>query len=259
MPPTELTWKDAIARVLEDKSEPMNYLAITEAILEQGLRGTTGATPTYTVAANLAEDLKLPEPQRRFVRVSRGIYGLRTWQREVDPGPIATTTKVVTIEPGVQAYGMYWERSLVDWSKSSVALYGQQFQKAARVDFAEQRGLYLLFDHRSIVYVGRATQLGLGSRLRDHTVDRLRSRWDRFAWFGFSGVRDDGTLVQQGDTPFSLEGLISQLEGVFIEAIEPTQNRQMGKGFVGIEYLQVEDPSFREQRANALKSLVDRL
>lgn len=255
----ELTWREAIEKVLVDKGEPMNYLAITEEILEQGLRVNTGATPSYTVAAQLAQDLVLPAGQSKFTRISRGIYGLAEWNSLVSPQSAETEIRMTVFEPGMQAYGMYWERSLVDWSKSTVALYGQQFQKSARIDFSEQRGLYLLYDHRSIVYVGRATQMTLGSRLRDHTLDRLRSRWDRFSWFGYWGVKEDGSLEPMWEGDFSLEAMIAQLEGVFIEAIEPPQNRQIGKGFVGLEYLQVEDPSFREKRAHALTSLIDRL
>ena len=255
----ELTWREAIERVLSEKGEPMNYLAITEEILEQNLRVSTGATPSYTVAAQLTQDLALPKGQSKFTRVSRGIYGLAAWGSAVASTTAEAGIHGTAFQPGVQAYGMYWERSSVDWTKSSIALWGQQYQKSDQVDFAGQRGLYLLYDHRSIIYVGRATQQSLGSRLRDHTCDRLRSRWDRFSWFCFWGVKESGELVSLWDESFDTETMISQVEGVFIEALEPTQNRQAGKGFVGIEYLQVEDPSFREQRTKALSSLVDRL
>lgn len=41
----DLTWRDAILRVLSSASEPMHYTAIAEAIAEQGLRTATTSAP----------------------------------------------------------------------------------------------------------------------------------------------------------------------------------------------------------------------
>ena len=147
----------------------------------------------------------------------------------------------------VQAYAIYWDRAAVEWKKASPKLLGQQFENSAVVDFADQRGIYVLFDHRNLVYVGRATAQSLGSRTRDHAFDRLRARWDRFSWFGFHAVRSDGQLEAPGDSKTDLDGVISVIEAVLIELNEPPQNRQQGKGFGGIEYLQRPDPNMRNQ------------
>ncbi len=146
----ELTWKQAIEKVLTDRGEPMRYDDIAEAIMEAGLRETTGATPTATVAAQLSMEIDHQRERSLFVRVSRATYGLKSWQNtNLQSSAIMEAASDVAIEPGVQAYGMYWDRKLVDWDRSPSKLFGQQFQGSATVDFSEQRGLYLLYDHRS--------------------------------------------------------------------------------------------------------------
>lgn len=183
------------------------------------------------------------------------MYGLRKWQvAGQEPVPAEPVDEPTTAPVGisVQAYAIYWERAGVDWKKTSPRLLGQQFENSDVVDFGEQRGIYVLFDHRNLVYVGRATAQSLGSRLRDHTYDRLRSRWDRFSWFGFHAVKGDGKLEAPGDAQLDLDGVISVLEAVLIELTEPPQNRQQGKGFGGIEYLQRTDPSLRRQHKEEL-------
>ncbi len=232
----------------------MSYLDITEEILRQELRKKAGATPVFTVAAQFSEDKKKGE-NSRFVRTSRGVYGLRKWQQQGHQPVIDEIEIEPSVTPlgiAVQAYGIYWDRAAVDWKKVSTKLLGQQFENSAVVDLGEQRGIYILFDHRNLVYVGRATAQTLGSRIRDHTLDRLRSRWDRFSWFGFHAVKADGKLEAPGDAKLDLDGVISVLEAVLIELNEPPQNRQQGKGLGGIEYLQRTDPALKNHHKQEL-------
>lgn len=67
----DLTWRDAILRVLRGASEPMHYTEIAEAIAEQGLRSDLGATPATSVSATIAAQL-----EKDVVRVARGYYAL---------------------------------------------------------------------------------------------------------------------------------------------------------------------------------------
>lgn len=229
----------------------MHYLDIAEQIVAQRLKENPGATPSDTVASNLTEDLKRLG-NSRFSRVGRGVYGLRAWEGLAPAAEnLLQQDEEEANQPpsvlAVRAYGIFWDRSQVDWKKSVPRILGQQFENAAKVDFCEQRGIYVLFDHRTLVYVGRATHQSLGTRLRDHTTDRLRSRWDRFSWFGFKGVQPDGTLDDLPGATLDMEGVISVLEAVLIELTEPPQNRQQGKGLGGIEYLQHLDPGLRSQ------------
>lgn len=259
----DMTWNDAIAQVLKEHGSPMHYREITEAILEQGLRTKVGATPSNTVATQLSMDLA-KGASSRFIYVAKSTYGLRDWRSVTDvpatEEEALSNTPQAAVRIAVRAYGMYWERALVDWLKSAPRLMGQQFKNSDLVDHYEQQGIYVLYDHRTIVYVGRATSLSIGDRLRDHTLDRLRSRWDRFSWFGLRGVREDGSLTTMDSASASLEEVISQMEAVFIELLEPPQNRQQGKGLAAIEYLQSEDPELvKRRKKELLKELEDRL
>jgi hypothetical protein len=127
-----------------------------------------------------------------FVRTGRGEYTLRTNQAESppriaaadEPTPeqIEREVEAVTEEEStgiIQAFGMYWARNLVVWG-TSPTLLGQQQTGAKPVDFANQRGVYLLYDDRDVIYVGRTTDQGFRKRLVQHTVDLLASRWNRY-------------------------------------------------------------------------------
>ena len=118
---------------------------------------------------------------------------------------------------------------------------------AAVANMTEQTGIYLLHDFRDIVYVGRATESTLGTRLSAHTRDRLKTRWNRFSWFGFRPVEENGTLGQIPNT-YGLRDVVVAMEAVLIEALEPPQNRKGGDGFHGIEYIQAEDPDKAKER-----------
>ena len=73
------------------------------------------------------------------------------------------------------AFGMFWRRESVEWSRNP-KLLGMQQIGATPVDFNNQRGIYLLYDGREVIYVGRVTDRALGLRLYEHTVDRLATR-----------------------------------------------------------------------------------
>ncbi len=71
---------------------------------------------------------------------------------------------------------------------------------AEPVDFCNQLGIYLLYDGREVIYVGRTTDRPLGKRLYEHTIDRMSARWDRFSWFGLLPVSDDGSLGELSES-----------------------------------------------------------
>ncbi len=109
------------------------------------------------------------------------------------------------------------------------------------MDLAGQAGVYLLYDeHRVVVYVGQATK-SIGKRLAQHTLDRLTGRWQRFSWFGIRPVTEDGMLGSVAAGTITPERLISTLEALLIEALEPRQNRA-GSSYSGEEYIQADDP-----------------
>ena len=99
------------------------------------------------------------------------------------------------------------------------------------------------------MYVGRATDQGLGRRLAQHAGDRLGGRWTCFSWFGVYPVKDDGTLSIRSElTRLPVDVVVVTMEAVLIEGLEPRQNRKRGDDFKAVEYLQVEDPTLELSR-----------
>jgi len=249
----ELGWRAAIKKVLADAGEPMHYADIAQAITVAGLRKKIGATPAASVASNLSLSLQNEGDKSPFVKVSRGIFGLREWG---GVSPQKTPTEAEEDETGfVNAFGMYWRRDSVLWNKSP-RLLGQQQLGSQPVDFSQQKGVYLLHDGSKVVYVGRTTDQPLGTRLKQHTSDRLNGRWDRFSWFGIFSATDVGGLSDAPPDKFNIENLIATMEALLIEGLEPPQNRKRGDDFSAVEFLQVDDPEIEKSQ---ILQLMDQL
>lgn len=236
----EMTSQAAIEKVLQEAGTALHYGEIADRIVSQRLRTTFGHTPANTVYTTLIEKKTV------FEKVARATFQLRKAGTPVDPLGADTETPQLESANPVMAFGMFWERDLVTWT-SKPAILGCQQPGAEAVDMGEQAGIYLLHDFRDILYVGRAMQSTLGSRLSAHTRDRLKTRWNRFSWFGFRPVGEDGSLgtlsvsYDVGDVGVAMEALL-------IEALEPPQNRKGGDRFHGIEYIQAEDPEKAKER-----------
>ena len=225
----QMPWKDAIVKVLREAGTPLHYRDIAKRIINQKLRTDVGATPSNTVNRILNQEAH----KEVFEKVAEGIYRIHgsSYLDNDSNRPILVL-------------GMFWERDMIDWT-GNPRILGVEQDGAKPADMADQTGVYLLHDFRGIVYVGRTTDSSLGSRLKAHTKDRLKTRWNRFSWFGFRGVKDDGTLDNVFDK-YELRDIISAMEALLIEALEPPQNRRGGDGFKNIEYIQVEDPKKKE-------------
>ena len=231
----EMTWQAAIEKVLGDAGTALHYSTIAERVVESKLRTTVGATPSNTVYTVLADKKDV------FEKVAPATFRLR---QAVGPGidPLPETER----DSPIMALGMFWERNLVSWT-GKPSILGSEQPGTKPVNMTEQTGIYLLHDFRDIVYVGRATESTLGSRLSAHTRDRLKTRWNRFSWFGFRAVKDDGSLGTM-PTTYDPRGVVVVMEALLIEALEPPQNRKGGDGFHGIEYIQAEDPEKAKER-----------
>lgn len=264
----EKSWKEAIKRVLLEADSPMHYTEISEQILTRGYYSTDGATPAATVNAQLSSSVKHDREKSPFIRVGKGIFSLRG----TAPAAVSTTKPKAQQPTGdaedededessdsiIHSFGMYWQRDLVVW-RNDLKMYGKQQALSKPVDFGKQKGIYILYDHHTVVYVGRAIDRPLGKRLYEHTVDRLGSRWNRFSWFGLLDVTQGGNLRE---TPFnsSLAALVATLEALLIEALEPPQNRKRGDDFSAIEYIQDIDPELKEREIqNTLRSIEQKM
>ena len=117
------------------------------------------------------------------------------------------------------------------------------------VEFKDQIGVYVLYTaDREVIYVG---QSGAGTqrllvRLRVHTRDHLRDRWEYFSWFGLRQhkVTDcDLSDKQKPDSKFAgtNSDALDELESVLIQLFEPRLNRQGSKWKDTQEFRQWDD------------------
>ena len=265
----EKSWKEAIKKVLTESVTPLHYTEISEQILSRGYYETDGATPAATVNAQLASSIKHDGEKSPFIRVGKGIFALKNSPAAaIIPAstPISKQTKLETLaESDVEAsdsiihsFGMYWQRDLVVW-RNDPKMYGKQQALSKPVDFGKQKGIYILYDHHTVVYIGRTIDRPLGKRLFEHIVDRLGSRWNRFSWFGLLDVTQEGNLRATALNT-SLASLVATLEALLIEALEPPQNRKRGDDFSAIEYIQDIDPELKEKEIqNTLRAIEQKM
>lgn len=261
----ELTWRQAIDQVLGTAATPLHYNEIAERIIEGKLRSSLGATPSSTVNAQISSSIKHDGDSSPYIRVSRGTFAL---SKAKAPGVTVAKAKLTpTVEESeeseaqyeiISSFGMFWRRESVQWI-ASPKLLGVQQLGATPVNFNAQLGIYLLYDGREVIYIGRTTDRPLGRRLYEHTLDRLAARWDRFSWFGLLPVSDTGQLQA---LPKSYESamIIPALEAILIEALEPRQNRKRGDDLSAAEFMQLEDPDIKKKRVRAsLEAALDKM
>jgi hypothetical protein len=250
---SELTWRQAIEKILGASATPLHYNEITERIIADGLRKSLGATPSATVNAQISTSIKKDGAQSPYIRVAKATFSLA---KSVTPQPVTATSKLTpTVSESeefeeqydiVTSFGMFWRRNSIEWT-GTPKLLGMQQIGATPVDFNKQLGIYLLYDGREVIYIGRPTDRPLGRRLFEHTSDRMAARWDRFSWFGLVPVSETGSL---GILPLTYDAakMIPALEAILIEALEPRQNRKRGDDLSAVEYIQREDPEIQKRR-----------
>lgn len=261
----ELTWRQAIDQVLSAAATPLHYNEIAERIIASKLRSSLGATPSATVNAQISSSIKHDGDSSPYIRVSRGTFALS--KAKALGTPVAKAKLTPTVEESdeseaqyeiITSFGMFWRRESVQWL-ASPKLLGVQQLGATPVNFNAQLGIYLLYDGREVIYIGRTTDRPLGRRLYEHTLDRLAARWDRFSWFGLLPVSDTGQLKA---LPKSYESavIIPALEAILIEALEPRQNRKRGDDLSAVEFMQLEDPEIKKKRVRAsLEAALDKM
>lgn len=152
----------------------------------------------------------------------------------------------------IGAYGLFWERALVDWNPGP----GRQWQMLGAVgknrgtlkicDFRRARGIYMLFNEYGATYVGLARgQQGFGQRLQTHTLPpkkqpkELRHApkdWSRFCWFAFDDVRpcadpyDPWAVLDLNDEnsrSITVDSAVRELEALMIAAMGIKAQNQM--------------------------------
>lgn len=250
----EMTWRKAIDKVLGASPTPLHYNEIAERILSQGLRQKVGATPAATVNAQISASIKHDGAASPYVRVAKGIFALKSSGATPMTIPSKLVSEVAESDEEeqyavVSSFGMFWRRDAIEWT-ANPKLLGMQQIGATPVDFCRQIGIYLLYDGREVIYVGRTTDRPLGRRLYEHTLDRMSARWDRFSWFGLLPVSETGGLGVLPET-YDAAKLVPALEAILIEALEPRQNRKRGDDLAAVEYIQRVDPEIEKKKIKA--------
>jgi hypothetical protein len=164
----------------------------------------------------------------------------------------------------IRAYGMFWERDEVDWQPGAgghfrlLGRVGSKAQKLRAADFRDQKGLYVLHGNHGAYYVGVVTRGTLGKRLRDHTLDEHRNKWNRFSWFGFRQVlqsrNPDGTCRLKDLANVTLgepSEAIKALESVLIQVLGTQGNTKQGR-FPGAD-------RWEQVKGNQVDGLLSRL
>ncbi len=100
-----MTFLEAAWEVLNQAGEPLHYRKITNRAIEHGLVETRGRTPARTMNAQLSTDIRSGDS--RFVRVSRGVYGLSQWERPMDqelaaPSRVGSEREYLTYKDAAQ-------------------------------------------------------------------------------------------------------------------------------------------------------------
>ncbi len=245
-----MQWIEAIKRVLSEANQALHYTEILEQIVSKGYRKRVGSNPVDSVAATLSTSLR--EANTPFLRVGIGVYMLKemSWQQSRGQAEIAEEADQADAVGALRAFGMFWQRDLVAWDKSSKLLGRQGIGGADVIDLAGQVGVYLLHDRERVVYVGQTTD-SLFGRLKLHTTGRMAARWDRFSWFGLRSVSAKGVL-SDSEVSWTQKVMIETMEAILMESLEPPLNRRAGDNLMGKEYVQVSDPAFETKRQRQL-------
>jgi hypothetical protein len=256
-----MKWIDAIKRVLQEEGQALHYEEISQKIIEKGYRDKVGATPAASVSSIITTDINNNGEKSAFIRVGLGEYYLKkntpivaspqqqmTAEEELAEEQEIQQAAQEIIEKGlIKSFGMFWSRDYIFW-KNNPRMFGAEQNGATAVDFAGQVGIYMLHDGREVIYVGQAVEQSIIQRLYQHTSDRLGGRWNRFSWFGFRGVKQDGSLTEvKTDYAATIQELTDTFEAILVEGVEPRQNRKRGNSFYGIEYIQTKDPEISKQ------------
>lgn len=73
-------FKISALSILKEQKKPLHYKEITRLALEEGILETGGATPEATMNALLSTEIKYKGNSSDFIRVSDGVYGLKSYE-----------------------------------------------------------------------------------------------------------------------------------------------------------------------------------
>ena len=149
----------------------------------------------------------------------------------------------------IRTYGLHWHLSKIYWGQQGAGHAGSLLGAASRspqarpVEFRDQSGIYALYADYDLVYIGQtgAGDQRLFARLKQHTLDHLAERWDRFSWFGTRRVTQAHELAADNQgVHVNMPVALNILEAVCIAVSEPRLNLQRGRWGEATQYFQID-------------------
>ncbi len=172
------------------------------------------------------------------------------WHRTDIPNKDRVTRPSAAGDLLIPCYGMSWHRDQVVWGERELlGSPGRYGDNNIEVNFADQIGVYVLYEWPNVIYVGRTTDSGLYDRLYDHTRHERRKWFDRFSWFGLHSVDTNQELVSNRDS-LDMDEAIKAMETILIKILSPPFNDK-GGDHLGPRYSQVPEVEKRKQERAA--------
>lgn len=176
------------------------------------------------------------------------------WYRTDRPNKDHANQRAAANDLLIPCYGMSWYRDQVVWGERELlGSPGRYGDNNIEVNFADQIGVYVLYEWPNVIYVGRTTDStngsGLYDRLYDHTRHERRKWFDRFSWFGLHSVDANQELVSHRDS-LDMDEAIKAMETILIKILSPPFNDK-GGDHLGPRYSQVPEVEKRKQERAA--------
>ncbi|RPI71466.1 MAG: hypothetical protein EHM38_03830 [Geobacteraceae bacterium] len=242
---------DKIIHVLSQDSKPMGYEEIAVELAEQGKIAAFGVMPRKQIRTVIDSAILQEGDGCPIVTTYPGEYLMR---KNASPAHLQAAKrmdrKLGTDRLGIiTCFGHQWLRERVIW-KPKTEIFGCQFQKSPRINFADQTGFYVLYsEDRSIEYIDYTGDRNLGDCLYEHTLDRLDGRWERFSFFCLKPINDDGTL---GPLPVEAKigdvNVMASMKSILLELAEPRSNRRHYDYFSTLIFIQWRNPQIEIKR-----------
>lgn len=240
---------------------PMRPTQIREWILAQKLR------PEYTPGMNngaifaLRNGGKIEKDGKNYIVVpGNEVYAAEFSASGHEPSHEQSEGTITgdLIRPKlIPCYGMNWHRDQVEWDRNH-NLIGRDDDSGVQVNFANQIGVYVLYEWPNVTYVGRTTRGRMYQRLLDHATNQSgRWQWDRFSWFGMLSVGSDGKLASHRET-LDTEQVTTAMETLLITVLSPPLNDKSGD-HLGTRYYQVPDDVVEERKLKVLAAQIGKL
>ena len=226
----QMTWIDAILKVLEGTKNPMHYTKIWDVIRDKHYRECDANTnPEIIVNVNIQ--------QNKDKIVSFGDKGCYILKKNIDTNIKKYLEQNIPYQRCIiGAYGRMWSRAKFEQKKYAMIGKLTNAKKTQPVNLFTERGIYVLYKGYEIVYVGQTTN-PIAGRLKAHTKGNIQ--WDSFSWYGIDNVLGNGQICKEKVLCFSPNALIEALEAVMIIATDPCFNKQRGNNVRGQEYQQI--------------------